>query len=173
MEYTSAFPTLSDDADLWMYASDRPLDQETEKRLAESLSHFFEAWTSHGRKVRGAMEVLHHRFLVIAAEVEEGDISGCGIDASIDAVHHAGARLNISWLPSLMVFYRDSAGTVADVSRSEFRRLVRNGEIASETPVFDLSVGKLGDLRDGHFEQPAGMAWHARVFKIGHPAPLG
>jgi len=32
--------------------------------------------------------------------------------------------------------------------------------------VFDLSITTLGALRDGDFEQPAGAAWHARVFQI-------
>ena len=41
-------------------------------------------------------------------------------------------------------------------------------DFKAETPVFDLSLTTLGQVRDGGFEKPAGASWHARVFRIPH-----
>lgn len=157
-------------ARIWIYAADRDLNDLEEKRVAEILNGFCASWQSHGRRVESAADVLEGRFAVIAGRIADGELSGCGIDASVHVLDRASSELGLEWLPGLFVHYRDDHGNVRSVSRSYFRDLVGAGEVDLETPVFDLSLRTLGDLRDGSFEQPAGATWHARVFRIAQPA---
>ena len=167
---TPLFPPLSDHARLWIYAADRPLSEPEQADLLQPIRMFIGSWASHGRPVRGGADVWHGRFLLVAGEVEGGAISGCGIDASVRAVEAAGERLGIRWLSPLDVLYRDAVGAVRSLPRAAFRKLVRAGEVTAATPVFDLTLAALGDVRRGHLERPAGEAWHALVFRIPQPA---
>ena len=166
----SLFPTLSDQARLWTYAADRPLDAAEQAALLQRVRAFLQSWTSHGRPVRGEADVRADRFLLVAGEIPGGAISGCGIDASVHAVEAAGAELGIGWLSPLNVFYRDGAGDVQALPRPAFRKLVRLGEVDARTSVFDLTAATLGDVRHAGFERAAGEAWHALAFKIPQPA---
>lgn len=161
---------LPDDARVWLYAADRDLNDLEENRVAELLNDFCSTWQSHGRPVESAAEVIQGRFAVIAGRIVGGDISGCGIDASVKALEKASSELSFEWLPALTIHYRDENGVVRSVSRGEFRECVRAGDVDADTRVFDLSVESLGQLRGGEFEQPAGRTWHGRVFRIAQPA---
>lgn len=163
------FPILPDHARLWIYAADRSLSEHEQTHLLETIHAFLAQWTSHGRPVEGAADVRDERFLLLAGFVPDGEVSGCGIDASVRAVETAGAALGITWLSPLNVFFRDAEGAVQSLPRPAFRKLVRAGTVTAETSVFDPSPATLGDVRREPFERPAGASWHALVFKIPQP----
>lgn len=164
------FRDLPDEARVWMYAADRDLNDLEEKRAVEILNEFCASWHSHGRPVESAADVLEGRFALIAGRIVDGDISGCGIDASVHALEKAASELAFEWLSGLDVHFRDENGAVRSLSRSGFRDAVREGVVDADTPVFDFSISSLGQLRAGDFERPAGRTWHARVFRIPQPA---
>lgn len=168
--YAHCFPDMPDDARLWIYAAERPMTPDEQRALARDLSGFAEGWISHGRPVRGAVEIIEDRFLLIAATITGGDVSGCGIDASVRAIEDAGRRLSLAWLPALQVFYRAEDATVQSCPRSAFRERIAAGAITTDTAVFDPSTATVGALRSGAFEKPAGQSWHARAFQIPEPA---
>lgn len=170
MDDNPLFPALPDDARCWVYVAERPLTSDEQARLVDRLDAFIQDWSSHGRPVEGAVDVLHGRFVVLAATLAEGDISGCGIDASVHAVDDVAEALDIAWVPALHVVYRDAEGQVQHCSRSAFRTLAQDGAVTTETPVFDPSITTLGALRSGQFERPAGASWHARAFDLPQPA---
>lgn len=165
----SAFSALPDDARLWIYAADTPLDDATHSALLDRLSAFMDGWTSHEHPVEGAATILHDRFLIVAATTAGGgDISGCGIDDLTRAIDDAASTLSIDWVPSLHVLYRTPDDTVTAVSRRAFQQRANDGSVTPETPVFDPSLTTLGALRDGAFEMPARESWHAQL--LGTPA---
>ena len=159
----SSFSDLPDDARLWIHAADAPLSDATQTALLDRLSAFIDEWTSHQRAVEGAATILHDRFLVVAAATPDGDISGCGIDDLAHAIDDAASALDIAWVPSLHVLYRDDDGAVVAASRRTFQQRATDGPVTADTPVFDPSLTSLGALRDGQFEQPARDSWHAQL----------
>ena len=171
MQTEPIFPSLTEDARLWIYATDRDLSQTERSNILDSLNAFINSWLSHGRKVHAEAALLHHRFVVIAAQIPESEISGCGIDASVHAVEAIGAEVGFSLLSGLNIMYRDEAKKVQHASRSEFRKAVRAGVIHGETVVFDTSLTRLGSLREHQFEMHARDAWHATVFRIPVSTP--
>lgn len=170
MTYSDLFPSLPDTARCWIYVAERRLTEAEQATLLEALQPFFAGWASHGRPVQGAATILEDRFLVVAGVIVGGEISGCGIDASVHAVEETAGRLCITWSSPLLVFFRDDDGALQSLPRSAFRNRVADGAVTAETPVFDLSLTTLGHLRSGAFEKPAGASWHARVFRIPEPA---
>jgi hypothetical protein len=162
----SSFDALPDDADVWMYAADRPLDAEDQRLLTIALDDLLETWSSHGRKVSGAYAVLSDRLLVISAHVANGSISGCGIDKSLHVLDPLARERGFEWVDGLSVVYRSGTGEFETCTRSEFRTLASGGDVNADTPVVDLSVGTLEALRAGGVERPAGTSWHGRAFDL-------
>lgn len=167
--YNTLLPTLPDEARCWIYTAERPLTGAEQDTLLDTLAAFFETWTSHSRPVQGDALIFQDRFLIVAATLAAGDISGCGIDKSVHAVEAAAQDLGFAWLSPLQIFFRDAEGAVQHASRPAFRRLVGEGTVTADTPVFDVSLTTLGPLRSGAFELPAGRSWHARIFRIPQP----
>lgn len=164
----SPFSALPDDARLWVHASATPLDEPTQEALLDRLTTFIDGWSSHQHAVEGAATMLHDRFLVIAATRADGnDISGCGKDDLAHAIDEAASALDIEWVPSLHVLYRDADGSVTAVSRPIFQSHADEGRVTADTPVFDPSITTLGALREGALEQPARDTWHAQL--LGTP----
>ncbi len=170
MESLNPLRSLPDAARVWIYATDRSLDKAEKARLIELLEMFCESWRSHGRRVESAATVLEDRFAVIAGDIPGGDISGCGIDASVHALNRAADELGLRWLPALSVHFRAADKSISSASRAEFRARVESGQVNPATPVFDLSIETLGAVRSGLFERPAESTWHGRVFRLTGPA---
>lgn len=169
MPDTPLFPALPGDARCWIHVADTPLDADTQATLLDHLSGFFETWTSHQRPVAGNATLRDDRVLIVAATLNDGDISGCGIDGLTHAIDDVATSNNIRWMPALHVLYRDADGHLQSVSRATFRQRVDDGRVTTETPVFDPSLTTLADVRE-RFEQPAGASWHGRIFQIPTPA---
>jgi len=163
MRSSNIFPTLPDDARVWVYAADRPLNEAERQSLTERLHAFLSTWRTHGRTVRAEVAIEEDRFVLIGATVDGGDMSGCGIDASTGALKEAATELGFEWEPLLTVFYRDSEGRVRTLSRQEFRELAKSGQINAATRVFDPTIASIGQLRNQGFERPAGLSWHSRL----------
>lgn len=148
---------LGENARIWVFGTPSGLDRD---RVSRELEAFVGQWKAHGKPLAAAWELLHDRFVVVGMDPEV-DPSGC----SIDKLYGLVETLDRSMLDAERVFYRDAAGEIASVTRAEFRERVRRGEIDSETPVFDLTVERLQDLRR-RFETRAGQSWHARAFGL-------
>lgn len=160
------FPSLPDSARVWIYTADRRLSADDRSALLGAIAPFLAAWSSHRRPVLGEATILEDRFLVLAAHVADGDLSGCGIDKSVHEIEGLGARFGIAWHGALDVAWRDTDGTVTAGSRSDFRSAVAAGRVGPDTPVFDTSTSDLGTLRTAGFPRPASDSWHGRVFRI-------
>lgn len=163
------FETLPDSARLWIYvASDSLGAGETE--LVRRTKTFISGWTSHTLPVGGDAFVAEGRFLVIGAHVVDGDLSGCGIDASVREITRLAEELGIRWADGLVVAFRGASGGVEVVNRPQFRARSRTGEIGAETFVFDTGLTCVGDWRAGYFEKAARDSWHAGVFGLTRAA---
>ena len=65
------------------------------------------------------------------------------------------------------VWFRDPSGRIGTVSRGGFTDLGRSGEVSASTPVFDLTLTRLVDLRAGRLEAAAGDTWHNGLLTPG------
>lgn len=158
------FDQLPDDARLWSFASRRPLSDGEQERLLEEVDDFLEGWQAHGHPLRCGRDWRHGRFLLVAVDPRSEPPSGCSIDAMVRTLKEVGDALGTTLVDNAPIYYRDAEGEVARAGRADFRRLARDGEITPDTVVFDATVTRLGDLREGAWEAPARERWHGRAF---------
>jgi len=158
-----SFDHLPDGADCWLYATDRVLTADEIAFMENLFDTFQREWSSHGQKVHGACRVIEGRIIVIAAHVEGGDISGCGIDKSLHLLQEAAQSRSFSWVSALNIVYQDGDGDLQVVTRAQFKTLAAQGAITDSTRVVDLSLRSLGALRSHGLLRTVASSWHARL----------
>ena len=165
----SSVPTLDslpDDARLWVFGASRPLEEGEEYRILETVDAFLSRWQAHGNALAAAREWRYGRFLLVGVDERVTPPSGCSIDALVRELKGLERALGVSLVDGGAVWYREGGeeGAVRCTDRPGFQALVDGGEVGPETVVFDGSLTRLRDLRQGAWERPARDGWHARVF---------
>src|SRR5688500_13462087 len=147
---------LSNDAYVWIFGISPSLDEQKSNVLMRQVNGFLENWAAHGTPIPGAAELREGSFLIVAAD-EHREKSGCSIDRMFGTLKQLERDLGVSILDSNRVFLRDDRGVRA-VPRSEFRNAA-----TLDTPVFDVTVERLGDVREGAWEKPVAQSWHRQL----------
>lgn len=149
---------------LWIYAFARRLDAGEVTLVYSLLREFVDEWKSHQHDVRGAFEIVHDQFVLIAAESDNG-ISGCSIDSSVAVFKWLRAQHNLDALDRSFVYYRDG-DVIRTATRADFQQLVDSGKVNSDTKVFNNTLSTIGELHAGKWEVPLSQSWHAQAFAI-------
>lgn len=158
---------LPDDARLWVFPVQEPLEPEESRLLRDEVEGFLEGWAAHGSPLTGGYDWVEDRFLLVAVDPSTVPPSGCSIDAMVRILKGMEARLGKRIVDHGPVFYRDEGGEVKRLSRKEFRAATEGGDVTPETRVFDTTLTELGAFREGRLEVPARAAWHGAVFFPG------
>jgi hypothetical protein len=107
------------------------------------------------------------RFLLVAVDERITPPSGCSIDALNAVLRKLERELDMEVLAGGSVWFRDerAGGDPCRTTREEFGRRVKAGEVTKDTVVFDLSVTRVREAREGGWETPARDSWHRRYFR--------
>jgi len=154
------FADLPPDARLWCFGASRPLDPDEVARLGRSMDSFLSEWTAHRRDLHAGHEWAYDQFLLVAVDESRADASGCSIDALTRRLRELGLELDLDLLDATTVWFRDAAGNIVTSTREGFSDLARDGRVTADTRVFDLTVDRVGELREGRIEGRAGDSWH-------------
>jgi len=154
---------LPDAARIWVFGVTRPLTNEQEQALNIDLSGFVRSWVAHGSALLAGHEIIDSTFAVIAVDEARQSASGCSIDALVRHLRHVEDRFDVSLLDGARIWYRTHAGDIVSCERSQFRTRAEKGDVDEATPVFDLTIQTLAELRGGQFERPVRDSWHARL----------
>lgn len=156
---------LPDDARVWIFGADRPLERSERELLHDELRRFLREWNAHGSELAAGFTIDRDRFVVVALDESHAAASGCSIDALLHALGSTEERLGVGLRDGGLVFHRDADGEIVACDRAEFRRRANRGEVTEATGVFDLTVDRLGTWRERGLERAAGESWHARLLR--------
>lgn len=165
-----SFDSLPDDARVWVFGADRPLDAAAARRLLAVVDSYLAQWAAHGTPLTSARDWRDDRFLTIAVDQRAAGASGCSIDALFHQLQALERELGVSLVGGGRVFYRDSTGRVQSTDRSTFTDLAAEGTVTAETRVFDPTVTTAGAWRAA-FERRAADSWHAQLIPAEAPHP--
>lgn len=159
-----SFPHLPDSARLWVFGVGRELSPDEEARLLGRVTAFLEGWKAHGRALSAAHDWIYGRFLLVAVDDRVAPPSGCSIDALVGSLQALEAELSTEIVSGAPIWYRPEPDGVEieRLSRAAFRMRAEEGRVSGDTVVFDLSVDRVGALRQGRWELPARESWHRR-----------
>lgn len=157
-----SFESLPDESRVWIFGSDRALQERDSSRLLAEVDRFLGQWKAHGAPLTCARDWRDDSLLTIGVDTTQENASGCSIDGlfrTLQALERAfGTRL----VGGGRVFYRDSSGHVHSVGRDRLPELAAMGAIGADTTVFDTGLTTAGEWRD-RFETPARETWVGRL----------
>lgn len=139
------FNTLSDEARIWIYQAERELTSDEQLLILEKGKEFLDQWAAHGQPLTASLEVLKGYFVVISVEDQVQLPSGCSIDESVAFMQGLGKQLRVDFFDRTKVplWIDDSVQVVPLI---ELKQKIKNGEVDSETMLFNTMIQKKGGL---------------------------
>ena len=156
------FESLSDDARVWIYPSNRPFTEEETVLLSEKLSEFLTQWTAHGASLKAGFTIPYKRFIVIALDESAHAASGCSIDSSVHFIQSLERSFDVQLLDKMNVSFKQGE-FITYKTLQDFKQLVSKKSVSPETVVFNHLVINKGEFLT-EWEVPAKDSWHARFF---------
>jgi hypothetical protein len=157
----SAFAALPDEARLWLLALASPIEASV---LAPDMEALLGRWHHKGVQYQGKWALLENRFLAVAEPILAAQPSGCAIDGMLRGVHQIATRLGLALEDPQAVIVRLSDGIHA-ISRADLEARLADGTVDGTTPILDLTLLTLGELRQGRLEKPLAATWIGRKYK--------
>lgn len=156
---------LPDASRLWIFGTDRRPEPRQTARILDRMRAFLGDWTAHRTELTAGLDWRRHRFLLVAVDEGRRAASGCSIDDLMRCLEELERETGLGMTDTSRVWFRDprEGDRIRCVSRQRFRELAEAGVVGPGTTVFDLTVDRLGKLRRGRWELPAGDAWHASL----------
>ncbi len=161
-----AFSELPDHGRLWVFPISRGLTQPEAELCLDVVDRFLVQWAAHGSRLQAGRELVEERFLLIGVDVDAEAPSGCSVDELMRELRKLGTNLDATFLDYAPVWFRADDG-IRSVSRKAFRALAEAGEADESTRVFDPSLTRISQAREGLLERPAADAWHGKAFFSG------
>lgn len=153
---------LPDSARVWIFGSALPLTEPVEQALLRDVDAYLVQWKAHGEPLTVGRDWREHQFLTIAVDVSGPAASGCSLDGLFRTLRQLDVQYGSALLGSGRVYYRAATGEIRCVDREAFTTLSEQGEVTSDTAVFDPTVPTLGEWRL-RFEATAGRSWHSTL----------
>ncbi|HEY4797850.1 MAG TPA: ABC transporter ATPase [Bacteroidia bacterium] len=143
---------------VWIYQSDKEFNASQLNTITELKSVFLEQWESHEVPIKGAIEVLHNRFILILIDETSDKVCGGSVDSSVRFMKELEKELGVSLLNRMLVAYKKD-GKIFSCTLPEFESLAKKGEVNKDTIVFNNSVHTFSQF-ENEWEVPAEKSWH-------------
>lgn len=135
-----AFEKFPDDSRVWLYQTDRKLNDDEIKLVRDRLYAFMREWAAHGNKLWAAADVINPCFVAISVNDALTPPSGCSIDASVKELQALGKEIKVDFFTRMKVTYIKD-GNLEQIDFSDI------SELSGDTSIYDPLLSKLGDLR--------------------------
>ncbi len=153
---------FSENSRVWVYQADRELTTAEVEQIKAQLDKFTTAWTAHNNQLKAKGDIRYNRFIILIVDESQAGASGCSIDKSVHFIKHLEQAFHINLLDRFNLAYRKGS-EVFSAPRAQFEALLKQGNINTETIVFNNLVQNLKELQT-KLEVPFKDSWHKQVF---------
>ena len=158
--------TLPDQSRLWLLALESFPDLATEARLRHGLADILAQWRHKGQVYQGEGLLLEPQLIAVAEPNLATQPSGCAIDGMLRKVHRLVEQLRLDLVdPAASILVR-RGGRLEAIPKADIQAGLDDGSLDGNTPVLDLSLYSLEDLRAGRLEAPLASTWVGRKYQV-------
>jgi hypothetical protein len=122
---------------VWIYQANRSLTQEEIWDISDILENFVDRWKSHQRDVKGYGCLYYRRFVVLMADEDAADVSGCSIDSSVKLIKELEQAYSIDFFDRMKICYKITNDLVGSFPFSKLSEMLEAGKISEDTVVFN------------------------------------
>ncbi len=152
------FNTLSEDARVWIYPCNRKFYPQEIENLNERLQEFVDHWTNKDT-FKASYQLLHHRFIVFAVEVDI-EVIREDVDKQVAFILQLQQVYDVELLDKMNVCFKQGE-FIQYKEVKAFKKLLKNKSVNDKTIVFDNLIQTKYDL-DHYWEVPITESWYNR-----------
>jgi hypothetical protein len=153
---------FSQSSRVWVYQSDKELNDGAVNKLQADLDNFTINWTAHNNQLKAKAEIRYNRFIILIVDESQAGATGCSIDKSVRFMKDIEQNFGINLFDRFNLAYRDGE-QILSVPRHTFEGLISNKTIDTNTIVFNNMVQNLSEL-ETKWEVPFKDSWHIQLF---------
>lgn len=154
------FDSLEDSSRIWIYQSNREFSESEVGEIKDKTEEFIEDWLGHGNQIKASCQIKYNHFIIIAADHNFNEVSGCSIDSSVNFIKELESKFKLDLTNKLNISFKNN-DNINIVSLSDFQNYAKQHKITSNTIVFNNLVSTKGDLTN-NWEVTAENSWHKR-----------
>jgi hypothetical protein len=141
------FEELPESSRVWVYQSDRSLEEKELEYIKSKTAEFISAWESHGSPVPASFKIIQNRFLIIAADESSFGVSGCSTDKSVHFIKSLGSSLAVGFFDRFLIPFKKDTGILFH-KMDKLKTLIREGEINREDVIYNTLVSNISELKN-------------------------
>ncbi len=154
---TFPFSQMPPNAKVWIYASDKIISHEQLIIINDMAIPFIQNWTAHQNQLKAEFAVLYNCFLIFMVDEGFNEISGCGIDKSVNLVKDIEKQTNLNLFNRLKIQLINN-NEVTIFNKTDIISKIENGETNSFTKTFNNQITTKADF-DNNWIIPLEHAW--------------
>jgi len=141
------FEELTENSRVWVYQSDRDLEEKELEYIKTKTAEFLSTWESHGTPVPASFKIIRDRFLVIAADESSFGISGCSTDKSVHFIKSLESSLGVGFFDRSLIPFKTDSG-ISFHRMDKLKTLINGGKINREDVVYNTLVSNISELKN-------------------------
>lgn len=141
------FETLADSSRIWIYQAGRKFTETEKNTISDVLTTFTHSWVTHGNPMKTSFTLLYDQFIVLAANENFNEASGCSIDSSVRVIRQLDQQF------SLGLFDRTKVGFLKGeqlfmIPLHELPNALAEGQWKQDSLVFNNVLSVKGQLKN-------------------------
>jgi hypothetical protein len=136
---TNQFNSFAPESKVWVYASDRLLTDREIIEIQTELDAFTSTWTAHSLHLNAKATIIENVFVVIMVDETQAQVSGCGIDKSVNFMQKLGSSLNLNFFNRLLV-YIDTEDGIMIMPHLKVAEAIEQGKVHINSLIFNPLV---------------------------------
>jgi hypothetical protein len=153
---------FSPNSRVWVYQSDRNLNESETEEVQKKVDFFTQDWTAHNQMLKAKGEIIKGRFLVLIVDETQAGASGCSIDKSVRFVQQLGENLETDFFNRLIFSFIDEKNNIQSVGKQQLKAFFAENKINENTLIFDTLVSNYADFQNG-FTKTLGESWMRKM----------
>ncbi len=149
--------TFPADTRVWIYQADRNLNEYEILQCRNTLQSFSQQWTSHQMPLKATADIAYNRFIIFYVDESANEVSGCGIDKSVNLVKQIEQQLGVDFFNRTQIAYQDN-DEVKAFALADAKKLFAENVIHANTIIFNNLVNTKHEL-DSEWKQRLADSW--------------
>lgn len=158
------FTSMPNEARTWIYASNRPLSLAEQHSINLELNTFVTGWTVHQNQLKAEATILYNRFIVIMVDEAYNQISGCGIDKSVQLIKSLNEKYNLDFFNRMLVHIL-SGDQIETYTCNSLQDAIKTGVVNEESVTFNPLVQTKKDFLT-NWKQALDQNWISKQIKF-------
>lgn len=152
---------FSPESRVWVYITDRPLEDAEVQATQDALNAFVRQWTAHNQALKATAEVFRNQFVILMVDESQAGASGCSIDKSIHFLEALGHQLRVDFFERMRFAWVES-GSLKFGDRDAMRLRVKEEQPDNNLLMVNTLVQTKKDLQE-KWLTPFAQSWHRRL----------